>query len=183
MNRSTITVIHLVWIPFGPEMFRRFIDSYTTHPAGEPHQLLIIFNGVQASSDTKVYHEILDQSNIRYQSIEFKNGQDLQCYFDAAASIDREYILILNSYAILLSDNWLKKYLTCMLIPNTGAVGASGSWQSYYSSVRARKRIQLQFPEIQIVSESSILLENAVQTLSRATPPDQCIYDQATNLS
>ena len=38
-------VVHLVWKPAGLEAFRKFVRSYSEHPAGAEHELIILYNG------------------------------------------------------------------------------------------------------------------------------------------
>ena len=132
---NKITVLHLVWLPYGFSIFSNFIDSYIQHPAGAQHHLLIVFNGVSAPQQTAVYHNYLRANKIAYQSVDFTRGQDLDCYFRAAANIGTEYITVLNSFSVILADNWLKKYADAIADASIGIAGSSGSLQSYYSSV------------------------------------------------
>ena len=42
---SNIAVFHIVWQPFGLEVFRKFLASYRAHPAGQAHELVLLFKG------------------------------------------------------------------------------------------------------------------------------------------
>lgn len=134
-KENSITVIHLVWLPSGIEVFKRFIGSYIKFSAGCEHELLLIFNGVRNSTETNCWHSVLLASDIKYTSIEFRHGQDLECYFKAAEQLTTEYMIVLNSYAVILSNNWLLKYREQFSDSETMLVGATASCQSYYSSV------------------------------------------------
>ncbi|MEP7278420.1 MAG: hypothetical protein ABI813_07250 [Bacteroidota bacterium] len=131
----TITVIHLIWIPYGVSLFKRFIDSYLGCSAGNEHVLLLVFNGVNNPSDTMEYHEYMKAFNISYTSVEFREGQDLECYFKASERSPSSYIILLNSFSVILGRDWLRKFIDQFSDPAIGVVGATASYQSYYSSV------------------------------------------------
>jgi hypothetical protein len=44
---ATLGVVYLVWAPLGPGPVRAFLRSYRKHPAGIPHELVILLNGAQ----------------------------------------------------------------------------------------------------------------------------------------
>ncbi len=131
----SVTLIHLIWIPYGIELFRRFIVSYKNFNAGYDHELLLVFNGIKEDADNKEYHAYARDAGISYQSMNVEKGQDLDCYFLAAGQLSTDYIMILNSFSELLYENWLRKYIDYFEKGGEGMVGASGSEQSYYSSV------------------------------------------------
>ena len=136
MDKDTsISVIHLVWLPYGVELFRQFIDSYVKFSSGCEHTLLLVFNGVNNTADTGSYHDYAKKHGINYSSFDVPAGQDLECYFTAAKKISVEYIMILNSFSVILHHNWLKLYIDNFSDSKTGVVGSSASNQSYYSSV------------------------------------------------
>ena len=134
-QQNQTTIIHLVWLPYGFDLFKQFIASYCTFDAGIAHDLLIVFNGVHDSNSTQPYHDWLGQLGVQYKSINIKTGQDLECYFTASKTLKTEYIFVLNSFAVVLANNWLLQYMVLFSAANVGMVGATGSWQSYYSSV------------------------------------------------
>jgi hypothetical protein len=134
-GEKKITVIHLVWLPYGIGLFKQFVDAYHRKPAGAAHELLLVFNGVEDQVATRAYHDYISAYHIPYTSRYFLNGQDLYCYFKTAASLSTEYMMVLNSFSTVLAANWLLHYMAAFVNENTGIVGATGSNQSYYSSV------------------------------------------------
>jgi hypothetical protein len=74
---------------------------------------------------------------LEYTAYYKKDGLDLAAYFWLAPQLKSDHLLFLNSYARLLADNWLLKYTSAMKeVPeNMGAVCATGSYQSYYSTI------------------------------------------------
>jgi hypothetical protein len=131
-----VAVIHLVWLPYGVEMFMSFIDSYQSYHSGLAHDLVILFNGVKNEADTKPYHKYALSRGVKYTSLNKQNGQDLEAYFEITRQLSNKYLLFLNSYTVLLANDWLAKYYDAIIAyPGVGIVGATGSYQSYYSSV------------------------------------------------
>jgi hypothetical protein len=137
-EKRRLAVVHLVWIPFGPDLFRSFIRSYQEHPAGCDHDLIMLYNGIGQEADAAVYHEILFTAGISYTSYFLPSGMDIEAYYWIAAQLSHTYILFLNSYSQLLADHWGRFYLDAVSGERTGAVSATGSWQSYYSTVFMR---------------------------------------------
>ena len=134
-NNKT-AVVYLVWIPYGLGLFKNFIRSYQQFIPGAIHQLVLLFNGVNQEEDTIPYITYARESNLKFETLSLDNGQDIEAYFFAAGKLSVEFILFLNSYAEILSSDWLKKYAQAFeKQPGTGIVGSSGSMQSYYSSV------------------------------------------------
>lgn len=135
MEHRKLGVVHLVWMPFGLEMFRSFLRSYLDHPAGCEHELVILFNGIVREEESAPYHQFLKEAGIVYSSYYLPSGQDLDAYFWVAQRLDHEFVLFLNSYSRLLADGWGQFYLGAFSGPAVGAVAASASWKSYYSAV------------------------------------------------
>ena len=135
---GVMAVVHLVWMPFGPDLFRSFIASYRRHPAGCEHELVILFNGIGGEEEAAPYHAFLKEAGISYSPYYLSSGIDIEAYYWIAAQLSHTYILFLNSYSCLLADNWGRYYLDAISGANTGAVSATGSWQSYYSTVFTR---------------------------------------------
>jgi hypothetical protein len=131
-----VTVVHLIWMPYGTVLFEKFITSYCERKAGYEHQLVLLFNGVQNEQDLAPYLAIANANKITYSPlIHYGACQDIDAYFWAARQLNTDYILFLNSYSELQADNWLALYAEKMQAEKAGIIGATGSWQSYSSSV------------------------------------------------
>ena len=135
MENQSVAVVHLVWLPFGTDVFMNFIRSYKHFSAGYAHDLVILFNGVNDKSETKPYHDHLKQEGITYTDFYLANDQDIVAYTKVARSLEHHFVLFLNSYAVLLAHNWLNYFISAITQDKAGLAGASGSWQSYYTSV------------------------------------------------
>jgi hypothetical protein len=133
--KSQLAVVHLVWMPFGPDPLRSFIESYLKHPAGCEHDLVILFNGTSHQEDASAYHSLLREAAVVYESHYLSSGMDIEAYYWIADRLPHRYILFLNSYSRLRAGQWGKYYLEAIGNNAAGAVSATGSWQSYYSTV------------------------------------------------
>jgi hypothetical protein len=126
---SDICVVHLVRKRNGLEPFEKFLDSYLNHKAGIEHTLLIIYKGFNGKSDVAAYEKLL--AGIPHTYLFLSDiGFDLRPYFIAARKSESKYLCFLNSFSIILADDWLLKLHTHIKKPGVGLVGATGSWGS-----------------------------------------------------
>jgi hypothetical protein len=124
-----ICVVHLVRKKNGTEPFRTFLESYLNHQAGVEHTLLIIYKGFSGKSDATAYEDLL--AGIPHTYLFLSDiGFDLRPYFIAARKSESKYLCFLNSFCVILDDNWLLKLSTHIEKPGVGLVGATGSWGS-----------------------------------------------------
>lgn len=130
-----ICIVHLVWMPLGLARFAEFIASYREHEAGIEHDLLIIFKDVEQADQLAGYEALLE--GINYKSLFLGSaGFDLVPYFIAAEKFNYKYFCFLNSYSVILVAGWLRLMLTHLRGRGVGVVGASGSYESYYTNLR-----------------------------------------------
>jgi len=135
-GNNAVSVIHLIWMDFGIELFRKFLESYIKHPAGYPHDLVLLFNGVDDVQETKPYLDLILNTGIKFQThINYHRHLDLQVYFWIAERLDTPYLLYFNSYAELREQAWLEKYMRHINSKDIGIIGATGSWLSYYRTI------------------------------------------------
>jgi hypothetical protein len=128
---KTICVVHLVRAQNGINPFRRFLDSYSVNLGGVEHDLLLVFKGFGLSQNFAEYRELL--SLFRYTILEVSDeGFDITAYFAAVRHYSEQYsyFCFLNSYSVILDNDWLRKLYEQISKPSVGLVGASGSWQS-----------------------------------------------------
>ena len=130
-----VAVVHLVWLPLGIDPFKDFIDSYKQFNSGCGHQLVLVFNGVNDEQMLIPYLEFTRQKGVIYESFCQKKGSDLEVYRWVASQIASKYILYLNSYSRFLSDNWLAHFMKAAERPNSGIVGATGTYHSIFSMI------------------------------------------------
>lgn len=146
MESRKIAVIHLVWLPYGIEIFKDFIASYLNVSAGYEHELIFLFNGVNDEKELQPYFEYAQIVKINYKYFSLKNGQDIEAYFWVSRKISEyTHFLFLNSFSIILHNKWLQYYVNAIELPGVGLVGATGSWQSHYTNVFQQYKIAYEF--------------------------------------
>jgi hypothetical protein len=134
-----LCVAHLVRRANGIEAFRRFLESYRRHPAGVPHQLLLIFKGFRRAPQLAPYDALLEGSpHARTFVRDF--GYDLAPYVKVAREQPYEYFIFLNSFSRILAAGWLEMLYRHARLPGVGIVGATGSYQSFASDHQAFRR-------------------------------------------
>jgi hypothetical protein len=150
---EAVCVVHLVWAPLGLAPFRRFVDSYRQRPAGAAHRLVVVYNGFERGADRAAYQGEL-AGLVHSEMVLPRPGQDIAAYFAAAAATDASRVCFLNSYSLLLAENWLGKLCSALDRPGMGAVGATGSAQSHltFSQIEgwppARRRWRQGFKDV-----------------------------------
>lgn len=131
-----IEVVHLVWAAAGIEPFRNFIRSYREHPAGVDHELVILFNGF-CSGGVDAHRASLEGVPHKELRLPFR-ARDIPAYFWAAEHSTSRYMCFINSYSTLLARDWLSVLHRHVAEPGVGAVGATGSWESFYTNYLRR---------------------------------------------
>jgi hypothetical protein len=134
-ENTKVSVVYLIWIPYGVELFRNFATSYKKFNPGLNHRLILLFNGVNTLEDINPFNEVAIFFGLNYESFCKQNGQDLEAYFWLAKQLNSSYFLFLNSFSLILDNNWLLKLMKNMDDPKVGIVSPSGSYQSYYNTV------------------------------------------------
>jgi hypothetical protein len=131
---SEICVAHLVRERNGIAPFNAFLDSYRKNSGGAAHDLLIIFKGFSTDSVPAEYTASLGQLSYRTLFVP-DEGFDIIPYFQAARAFDYHYFCFLNSFSVLLDANWLAKMFEHVRHENVGAVGATASHESFYTTL------------------------------------------------
>jgi hypothetical protein len=128
---SHIAVIHLVWAPLGIEPFRNFIQSYIRQPAGIDHDLIVLFNGFSSDEETIEYKLLL--KDVEYSSLFLIDPCfDIAAYRIAASKFNHDFFCFLNSYSVILVNDWLVKLYNYASQLGVGLVGAAGGYESIY---------------------------------------------------
>lgn len=142
---SEVCVVHLVWAPYGPELLRRFLASLRAVPAGCEHELLVVFNGFPGEVGEEFLGEL---AGVPHRALVLPEPVlDLAAYRAALDATQAGVVCFTNSYAEALVESWLAT-LVGALGPDIGLAGASGSWESAFSSAPLELRVQrfLEFP-------------------------------------
>lgn len=146
---AEVAVVHLVWAPLGAEQLHRFVASYRAHPAGQEHRLMVVYNGFAPGAPLDQWHEAL--TDVRHEELRLASRMlDLAAYREAIEASDAEVLCFLNSYSEPLAGDWLRLLIGQLNDPTIAAVGASGSYESIYTTshplTRVRKRGFPEFP-------------------------------------
>ncbi len=130
---TTIAVVHLVRARNGIEPLKRFLESYAARRAGRPHELLLVFKGFGGGGPGPAYRDLL--AGVPHRALGVADrGFDIQAYLAAARAFPHEYFCFLNSFSVLLADDWLRHLHEIASRPGVGLAGATGSWESPYSA-------------------------------------------------
>lgn len=135
-----IAVIYLARINEGLDTFENFSSSYRKHPAGQEHDLVIIYKGEFKKGEKAAADYIFRDLGATFLSMPDK-GFDVHAYLYAAKKIPHKFICLFNSYTEILSDNWLKKMYSHLDKPGVGMVGITGSYESSLSSYAIIQRV------------------------------------------
>ncbi|HEY4003218.1 MAG TPA: tetratricopeptide repeat protein [Candidatus Xenobia bacterium] len=146
-----VAVCYLVWRPLGVDCVKRFLRSYREHPAGCPHELVLILNGFESVGDTDAYLALME--GLPCSLVRTPHPMvDLAAYHHAAGQLAHDYVCFLNSYSEIQQAGWLQMLLTAAEKDDVGVVGVAGSLESAStlqrffgsetSSAEAQRRIQ-----------------------------------------
>ena len=137
----SICVAHLVRAKNGIEPLRRFLESYARNQGGIEHDLLLIFKGFHKKELPAQYRQLLGRYPHQALFVDDK-GYDIVPYFIAANRFEYDYFCFLNSFSIILDEQWLTKMHNHITRPGVGLVGATGSYQSTYTDLLNSPKIQ-----------------------------------------
>ena len=147
---DALGLVHLVWAPLGPEPVRVFLRSYRAHPPGIDHELAIVLNGASPDADRSGSRSggalsredlLAELEGIEHRLIVLDRPMpDLAAYGLAARALPHPRLCFLNSYSVILADDWLAILAHALDHPHTGLVGASASWESQSRWIRGRAR-------------------------------------------
>ncbi|HEY7951632.1 MAG TPA: hypothetical protein VID70_01515 [Solirubrobacteraceae bacterium] len=206
-----IGLVHLVWAPLGPEPLRAFLRSYQAHQAGAEHELIVLLNGAREDPSTggadggepqtvtersvtgqdgsllrdDVLAELRDTP---HRLIELERPlTDLAAYGQAAIRLEHEWLCFVNSYGVILAEDWLGHLARGAQQPGVGIAGATGSWESQaqwrrghpsdwlrrLSAVRAIRRDYPRFPNPHIRTTAFMLRRQTVLDLGLSDAVDK----------
>jgi hypothetical protein len=130
---NDVAVVYLARFEEGPKPMAAFIESCKKHRAGAAHDRIVIRKGF-SGEDTAQDRVIGDffSSSISVSD----NGFDITAYAEAARQLRHKYVIFFNTFSEISSDDWLLKLRSAFEDPNVGIAGASGSYESLYSSMK-----------------------------------------------
>jgi len=131
---ADLAVAYLARRAEGLEPIRRFVESYRRNPAGVPHQLVVIFKGYATAEDLAGARAAL--GDLPYDAIRLDDtGYDIGAYIAAARQIETDRVCFLNTFSEILAPGWLASLDRHGRQTGVGIVGATGSYESLYSSM------------------------------------------------
>lgn len=129
---ADLGVVHLVRRKNGQAPFVRFLESYRVNPGGIPHDLVLLYKGFANEQQLRPFAALA--SDLAHRTLRISDaGLDVWAYFQAARLLDCRYVCLLNSYSRVLDRDWLAKLWSHANDSDVGAVGATGSFQSFHS--------------------------------------------------
>jgi hypothetical protein len=131
---ESVCVVHLIRAKNGTAPLQRFLESYDRNPGGVEHDLLFILKGFHNKELPTPYRDLL--ARYPHQKLFVAdNGFDVIPYMMTASTYEHRYFCFLNSFSILLDEDWLKKMYAYVTREGVGIVGATGSYQSMYTDM------------------------------------------------
>jgi hypothetical protein len=101
---------------------RRFIETYTAHPAGAEHQLVI---GVVGQDLTGNRRKAFDSLNCRFIDLP-ADGWGITCFQKIAAGLDGDFAVFCEAKSYFHRAGWLKKIVEARMSLGEGLYGGSG---------------------------------------------------------
>jgi hypothetical protein len=135
---NSMDKISLIYLARGKdtswESFERFFSSYRSQPASLEHDLVVAIKGWDNGERLTRFKTLC--SDIVSMFLELPDdGYDWGAYFRTAEALNCETLCFLNTHSEILHPNWLRILQDGLLLPETGAVGCTGSWESMLPSL------------------------------------------------
>ncbi len=137
---SGTCVVYLARINEGLAPVQRFLRAYSSHDSGLPHRLIVLRRGFASNEEWSIYAEAFEEHHVRYDPMDVADdGFDLGAYREAARRSSADEFCFLNTFSEVLCDGWLANLHRAAHLERAGLVGATGSWESMYSSALPRR--------------------------------------------
>ncbi len=134
---SRIATFYLARACEGLAPVRAFVSSYRRYQAGVTHQLIVLFKGFRSARTLQQTQALF--AGLSFRALEVaEGGFDIGSYVYAATKVHTDLLFFLNTFSVLLADNWLEKIYRQGQKSEIGLVGATASYQSLYSTLRKK---------------------------------------------
>ncbi len=139
---TTIAVVYLARSADGSVTdFEPFIASYRAHRAGLPHDMIVIRKGLTGSLGSQAALAVM-LDGIPHRTVDVSDdGFDIQAYLRTAPVLGHDRVCFLNTFSEIKSDDWLQKLNAPLDDPTVGVTGATGSFESLYTSWRLLSKV------------------------------------------
>jgi hypothetical protein len=144
-----LLLVHLVRRHNGPAPLKRFLESYTAHPPGADHELLLALKGFDAPPDAEpslaaARSRGLDPGHIYLPD----DGMDLTAYARVVSAVPAERYCFVNSFSRVLADRWLGQLSAALDQPGVALAGATGSWASHQDFRRYQLHLRSGYDDV-----------------------------------
>jgi len=137
---NNVGVVYLARAAEGEAPVKRFIDSYSSHIAGIPHDLIVVLKGFDDRNRGRQISDLF--RDIAHVSVQMEDvGYDIGAYFHVARSTAYETLCFLNSFSEVAAKDWLRSMCGALNAPGVGLVGASGSYESIQDTTQVFMRL------------------------------------------
>lgn len=149
-----------------------FLDSYQAHDSGHDHTLMFLTKGKRATLPPS---GACIPNHLEMFANDF--GRDLHAYGKVCRAWWRDFdaFCFLNSYSVILWDNWLALLVGemekwwAMTLPETGLVGATFSTQSFLSNSRgagwARRKCYAPHPNYHVRTNAFLIRSQLMKAI------------------
>jgi hypothetical protein len=136
-----VALVYLARNAEGPDPLLRFKAAYQAYPAGEAHDLIVIYKGFE--NDESALNKAQGIfAELKPMTISVNDdGIDITAYLHAAKQLDYEELCFLNTFSEPQAGLWLRTLLSQLRRPGVGIVGATGSYESLRSSMQLLSKV------------------------------------------
>ena len=138
---NDVAVFYLARFEEGYEPIERFFTSYQKYTSGIPHTLIVIAKGYSSEEEIKRLRETVGLPHHIFM-FDDDAGFDIQAYSAALKETSCVYACFFNTFSEIQANQWLKKLYDGITKPGVGLVGATGSFESLYSSLKVLHAIE-----------------------------------------
>jgi len=125
--------VHLARCANGDAALLDFLISYREHPPGIDHDLVVVLKGYEQDSRSR---QLALDALLPYRALTLEipdEGLDLDAYRSAVNAFEYSYYCFLNSFSRPSRGDWLNAMMHWAQQPGVGIVGATGSYQSFFT--------------------------------------------------
>jgi hypothetical protein len=130
---SDLAIVYLARFAEGPKPMAAFVESCRQHRAGITYDRVVIRKGFSGTNTAQ--EKIVGPFFSTGISVS-DDGFDITAYAEAAAQLPHKYLVFLNTFSVIRSDDWLLKLRSAFDDPAVGIAGATGSYESLHSSMK-----------------------------------------------
>jgi hypothetical protein len=135
MNTEKVAIVYIARGGEGAlDSASRFLRSYQSRRPGRAHELKVIVKGWGSESELNRLKSMFEGTVCEFLTLA-DDGFDLGAYMRAAPRIEADWLLFLNSHSVILADDWAEKLYVAASQPGIGAAGATGSWESQFTTL------------------------------------------------